>query len=339
MAYYQPPGGQPSPWPEVAPASAEEPDDGSSEEEDDDDDEVIAPPPSASLRQRTSVSAEAYGAWNVRALFTPPVYPKLPEQVAELSQVLPQSFLFHALEQKDLQAVVLAMKGPMALQPGQRIIQEAEGGDHLYVIQDGTLDVFKNIEGQEVLVKTCFKGDLFGELALLYNCPRAASVQSRDHSSVWQLDRETFTNIVMGAVTRKRDLYSGMLRQVPIFATMPDGDLLNIIDTLKMQMFVQGDIVVRQGEEGRHFYIVYEGVCVATKVSDGEAPQTMTHQAGDYFGELALIQDQPRQATVSVASPEAKLLSMDRATFKRLMGPMEAYMQNQAERRYSGLDG
>jgi len=172
-------------------------------------------------------------------------------------------------------------------------------------------------------VKTCGQGDLFGELALLYNCPRAASVVSRTQSTVWELDRETFNNIVMAAVQRKRTKYNSMLRRVSLFANISEGEMANIIDVLKLEVYPHGAEIVRQGEEGNHFFIVAEGEVVASKAIEGAEPVQYVHREGDYFGEVALIQNAPRAASVVAYSQEVKVLSMDRSTFKRLMGPME----------------
>jgi cAMP-dependent protein kinase regulator len=287
----------------------------------------LPPPPRQAFTSRSSVSAEAFGHWNQRALFTPPVWPKPDEHVAWLIEVLKRSFLFQSLDDHDLQVVSLAMRGPLQLAPGHRIIQEGQSGDHLYVVQDGALDCARLIDGVERVVKTCVQGDLFGELALLYNCPRAASVVSRTDSTVWELDRETFNNIVMIAVQRKRTLYHDMLRKVPVFVNMSEGEMANIIDVLKLEVFPYGHTIVQQGQEGHHFFIVIEGQVIATKTTpDSPEPVTMMHQAGDYFGELSLLQNVPRAATVVVSTEQVKVLSMDRSTFKRLMGGCESLL-------------
>merc|ERR1712113_129451 len=128
-----------------------------------------------------------------------------------------------------------------------------------YVITDGVLDCSKVLDGVERVVKTCLKGDLFGELALLYNSPRAASVTAREVSTVWELDRETFNHIVMEAVQRKRTQCSDTLRRMQLFASMSEPELQNIVDALKMETYPQGSVVITQGELGDNFYIVYEG--------------------------------------------------------------------------------
>mmetsp|Transcript_92236 Transcript_92236/g.243858 ORF Transcript_92236/g.243858 Transcript_92236/m.243858 type:complete len:315 (+) Transcript_92236:54-998(+) len=304
-----------------------------SSEEDSDGEQPPSPlaPPPATRKQRSSVSAEAFGAWNKRVTYVPPAYAKTPEQAALLYQVLSSSFLMSSLESHDLQVVVGAMKGPCFLEPVQQIIREGDDGDHLYVVTEGVLDCSKVVDGVDTVVKTCVPGDIFGELALLYSCPRRASVVSREASVVWELDRETFNYIVMEGIIRKRSQCSAMLRRVPLFQAMPDGDIENIIDAMKQVYFPAGHVIIQQGDPGEHFFFVYSGQVVATKESADSEPVSMAHEAGDYFGELALLWDAPRAATV-VSSTEVCLMSMDRATFKRLMGPVEGFLERETSR-------
>lgn len=306
------------------------------DEEDDDDDDGEAPSPMPSppgnRRQRGSVSAEAFGQWNPRGSFVAPVHEKTPEQAETLRQVLSSSFLMGSLDAADLQVVVQAVEGPCPLEPGHRIIAEGDDGNHLYVVTEGSLDCAKLIDGVGTVVKTCVPGDIFGELALLYSCPRKASVSAREASVVWQLDRETFTHIVLEGVLRKRSQCSAVLKKVPLFQSMSEGEIENCIDAMKQATYPAGHAIIQQGELGEHFFIVYTGQVTATRVApETSEPATMVHEAGDYFGELALLRNEPRAATV-VASTEVSLMSMDRATFKRLMGPAEDFLERESSR-------
>merc|ERR1712232_69300 len=172
----------------------------------------------------------------------------------------------------------------------------------------------------------------FGELALLYDCPRKASVGSKDASTVFELDRQTFEHIVMESVTRKREKCQEILKKVEILANLTADGVENVIDSMKIENYSKGQEIIRQGDTGNHFYIIYEGEVVATKVTEGQEPQNFNHKSVDYFGELAMLKNQPRAATVKVASDEVQLLSVDRASFKRLMGPVEAFLERQTSR-------
>jgi cAMP-dependent protein kinase regulator len=288
-----------------------------SEEEDDADEE---PPPDFFKNEkqmgkvRTSVSAEAYGEWNKKKAFIAPVIAKSDEQKDRLKAVLSKSFLFSNLDDQDLTIVIGAMK-EATTKAGEKVINQGDQGDFLFVIESGTFDcIIKMPDGSEKVVKTCEAGDVFGELALLYNCPRAATVKAKDNSVVWQLDRDTFGNIVQEAAQKKRQRYDSFLAKVPILSTMDAYERSQLADALKVENMEDGQVICKQGDEGNKFYIVEEGGAVATK----EGRQVMSYSEGDYFGELALIRNQPRAATVT-AQGKAKLLSIDSKAFNRLL--------------------
>lgn len=86
------------------------------------------------------------------------------------------------------------------------MIKQGEEGNYLYVIEEGLLDCFKKYSNsaEPTYLKTYTPGESFGELALLYNAPRAASINSKTASLLWALDRETFNHIVKDAAMKKR---------------------------------------------------------------------------------------------------------------------------------------
>ena len=302
-----------------------------SDDEDDDVDE-LPPPPKRAMHARRSVSAEVYGAWNQQKPFVPPKHPKTPDQEKRLKEILskPQLIVFESLDDKEKDVILLAME-KCSFKPGERIIQQGDDGDCLYVVEDGLLECKVVQNGVEQVVKTCTVGDVFGELALLYNCPRAASVDSKNECTVWRLDRETFNHVVKDAALKKNVRHDAFLRKVSLFSSLSDHQRAQIADSLKAEKVHRDDIVVRQGEEGDKFYIVEEGTLVALKsVNNGPAKQMMKFSAGDYFGELAMLKDQPRAATIKVTSSSATILSMDRETFKRLLGPLEHLMSSRS---------
>jgi cAMP-binding proteins - catabolite gene activator and regulatory subunit of cAMP-dependent protein kinases len=74
------------------------------------------------------------------------------------------------------------------------------------------------INGTETYLKTYKPGDYFGELALMYNAPRAASIKANSFGRIYGLDRSTFNNIVQEAATKKRKYYSDVISSVEILA-------------------------------------------------------------------------------------------------------------------------
>jgi len=293
-------------------------DDEEEEEEDDEDDE---PPPDffkeQPVKARASVSAEAYGEWNTKKAFVAPVITKTDEQKERLRNVLSKSFLFSTLEDNDMTVVIGAMSEVNAAE-GEKVITQGDQGDFLFVIETGKLDCIIKIDGQDKVVKTCESGDVFGELALLYNCPRAATVAAKEACVLWKLDRDTFNSIVKEAAQKKRQRYDSFLSKVPLLSNMDAYERSQLADALKTESVSDGAVIFKQGDVGNKFYILEEGAAVATK----DGAEVMSYNSGDYFGELALIRNQPRAATVT-AKGNGRFLSIDSKSFKRLLNVAE----------------
>merc|ERR1719359_2834032 len=131
---------------------------------------------------------------------------------------------------------------------GTRVIEQGENGDYLFIIESGAFDCKIKVDGADKVVKTCEAGDVFGELALLYNCPRAASVDAREACVLWQLDRDTFNNIVKEAAQKKRERYDAFLMKVPLLAGMDDYERSQLADALKSEEFAVGAVICREGD-------------------------------------------------------------------------------------------
>merc|ERR1712032_1144161 len=210
---------------------------------------------------------------------------------------------------------------------GTTVINEGEDGDYLFVIEKGALDCVKDLNGEKKVVKTCSPGDVFGELALLYNCPRAATCVAKEAIVAWQLDRESFNHIVKDAAVKQRQKYDSFLKSVALISSIDAYERSQIADALKPETYNKGDVIVKQDDPGDKFYIVEEGSLYANKTipSEGEK-RVMDYKSGDCFGELALLKNQPRAASVIVASDTAKVLSMTRVSFSKMLGPLQTIL-------------
>lgn len=98
-----------------------------------------------------------------------------------------------------------------------------------------------------------------------------------------------------------------------------------VADAIKEQKFSKGDKIITEGEQGDTFYFINEGECVAMKVlKEGAEPEEVKkYERGDYFGELALLKNEPRAATIVAVSDKVSVVYLDRLTFKRLLGPLD----------------
>lgn len=278
-------------------------------------------------RPRQSVSAEAYGAYNKMKEYTAPVYPKTPEQRARILAACQKSFMFKALDDKMLDKVISAMQ-EKTVPAGQTVItQGAEVRDDeagLYLLEKGKLKVLKSYpkEPKPKHVHTyTTPGDSFGELALLYNCPRAATIVSDTECVVWVLDRAAFNGLVKNACVKKRQHYESLLGQVSVLKSLNPDAKAKLCDVLKPTQMAVGSKIVSEGDEGDTFFIIESGGCEASTKAKGKV---MSYKSGDFFGELALKSgsDGLRKATVT-CSEAGTLASLDRASFTRLLGDLK----------------
>jgi CRP-like cAMP-binding protein len=102
----------------------------------------------------------------------------------------------------------------------------------------------------------------------------------------------------------------GLLRNVPIFAPLPPPVLERLAASAVAVTVPAGETVIAQGEHGDRFYVIESGR--AEVLVDGAAPKTIG--AGDFFGEIALLRDVPRTASVRAAE-ELRLYALERDDF------------------------
>lgn len=129
--------------------------------------------------------------------------------------------MFSALDDVEFRTVVDAIEEVQG-GDGDVIIAEGEQGDCMYILESGSLDctkVFKAEDGPTHL-KVYQPGEAFGELALLYNVPRAATITSSTPYVIWKLDRDTFNHIVKDAAAKKREKYDNFMQSVGILREM-----------------------------------------------------------------------------------------------------------------------
>lgn len=243
--------------------------------------------------------------------------------------------MFDALNPKDTKAIIDAIV-PMTRNSGDVIINQGEDGDNFYVVESGRLDCVKVFnEGDDpTYLKEYQPGESFGELALLYNAPRAATITAKESVVLWSLDRYTFSHILKTAMQKKREKYDAFLDQVEILKTLEKSERLKLADALKDNWHESGEYIIKEGDKnGDQFFMVMEGECIATKVIEPGKPAQVVkeYHAGDYFGERALLHDVPRGANI-IAQSQLHVVTLDRSAFKRLLGPIESILErNEAE--------
>ncbi|KAF1615247.1 UNVERIFIED_CONTAM: cGMP-dependent protein kinase 2, partial [Eudyptes robustus] len=206
-------------------------------------------------------------------------------------------------------------------QQGSYVIREGEPGNHIFVLKEGSLEVFQ----QNKLLSSIPVWTAFGELAILYNCTRTASVKAITNVKTWALDREVFQNIMRVTAQTRQEQYRNFLRSVSLLKNLPEDKLTKIMDCLEVEYYHEGDYVIREGEEGNTFFIIAKGKVIVTQsTADHSQPQVIKNlHKGDYFGEKALISDDVRSANVIADEYNVECLVIDRETFNQTVGTYE----------------
>eukprot|EP00035_Acanthoeca_spectabilis_P019844 m.429899 g.429899 ORF g.429899 m.429899 type:complete len:358 (-) comp17088_c0_seq1:70-1143(-) len=249
------------------------------------------------------------------------VVPKDPDTMEHLRSVVIGNVLFQHLEEDELTDVLDAM---FKVEPkeGDEVIKQGDEGDNFYVVEDGSTDVIIDSgDGQPKVVSEIGKGGSFGELALIYGTPRAATIKCKTDCVLWAIDRDSYRRILMGSTIRKRKTYEAFLEKVKIMETLDKWERLSVADALESANFKKGDVIIKQGDDGDDFFLIIEGQCDVTIEKEGEESKVVnTLNAADYFGEIALLQGDKRHATIT-ATTDVRTAKLDRERFERVLGP------------------
>lgn len=109
--------------------------------------------------------------------------------------------MFSALDLNEKNTVIDAMD-ECNFKAGDTVIQQGDDGDVLYVVDSGELDCYKvfNEDEGEKYIKPYHSGDSFGELALLYNVPRAASIRAKTDAVLFFSRQRNFQSYSQGRI-------------------------------------------------------------------------------------------------------------------------------------------
>lgn len=283
--------------------------------------------------RRISVSAESMDPTAPDEEFVKVVIPKSEEQRLRIQENIGNNFLFRNLDEEQRNDIVNAM-AEKCIKPGDVVIQQGAVGDFFYVVESGTLDVFVSKDGGKSLgdkVTDYTAGGSFGELALMYNAPRAATVVATSECILWALDRVSFRRILMESTSRKRRMYENFLEEVPLLMSLIPYERSKIADALETVNFDDNQYVIQQGDVGDNFYIIEEGEAIVLKQdSKGLVHPMGMLKKGDYFGELALLTNKPRAASI-IAKGRLKCATLGKKAFVRLLGPVVDIIKRNAE--------
>lgn len=205
-------------------------------------------------------------------------------------------------------------------EPGAIIVGEGEEGDSVYVVVRGRVRVERGRDGATDVLARLGPDSFFGEVALLSNKPRAASVVAEERTELLEISRSVFERLAerdptvaqaLEAFARAR-LLENLGRTSPLFQDLPDDVVRAALATFHNERASAGQVLVEAGGPGRGLFVVLHGECDVMGRSELGAVRLKRLGPGDVFGEMSLLSGDPTSASV-IAATEVSLLSLSRA--------------------------
>ncbi|HEY3354475.1 MAG TPA: cyclic nucleotide-binding domain-containing protein [Polyangia bacterium] len=256
---------------------------------------------------------------------------------------LPATPLFSELPREALAAVL----GRLALRTvpaGQTIVAEGEPGDSMFIVVEGSVEVWRRdpAQGGRVALATLTDGAFFGEMALVTRAVRFASVTAVADSTLLELTRAVIDELaatqptVATVIDRfyKERLLADLLGANPIFRLLPPVKKRDVVEAFAVRYVPAGTVLCAQGQPGAGLFVILRGACRPSHAGpDGVALTYPDMVEGDLFGELSLISGRAATATVRAAT-DCVLLHMAIEDVQRLV--LSDPAANEAIRKLGG---
>jgi CRP-like cAMP-binding protein len=248
-------------------------------------------------------------------------------------QFLPLPF-FSELPREVFRPVARALR-LRRMNDGDFVIREGEPGVAFYLVATGQVRVYATQAGRQIERGRLHEGALFGEMSLLTQQPRTASVQVVDEADILELSRESLAvltaevpslAVALDKFARER-LLKNLLATSPLFRPFNHQQQLDLIRRFDGHEIAAGTLVIREGDAGQGLFVVLSGEVEVSKRQAGGGELSLARlRAGDVFGEMSLLSNQPTTATVTAARPST-ILFLAREYFQRLVEALPAIRQ------------
>ena len=232
----------------------------------------------------------------------------------------------------------------LRLKDGDLVMRQGDAGDSLFLVASGELRVFVNTPAGPKDVAHLFENTLFGEMALITGQPRTASVAVVGEADVIQVSKKALLHVIAGvpSVREALDRFSrerlikNLLQTSPLFVPFTKSQQGELLRRFEGHELEDGVTIIREGERGQGLFLILSGeVDVISHEASTEPVNLARLRAGDMFGEMSLVTDQPTSATVRTATA-ATVLFLAREYVERLaeaVPQVQAYFEQLALNR------
>ena len=223
-------------------------------------------------------------------------------------QIISKHFFMQTLSDQAKNEIIITMS-LQRVKKDSILFKQGHPGTYWYIVHEGTFSLFINNEFKKNLTK----GDSFGELALMNDAPRSATVKAITDCEVWTLKREVFRKILefISNINYSQNMKFLNGIDIPL-----DKNIKSLLaNNLLQEMYKKNTVIFSEGEYGNNMYIIKEGeVCCKKK---GKIVRIL--KQGENFGQKAILFDNKRTMDI-IANTDCVLYSISVEFFKNQFG-------------------
>jgi CRP-like cAMP-binding protein len=253
-------------------------------------------------------------------------YAKNDRQRAHIMAELKSHDILSNLDENEMTKVINAFE-PIHFKAGDKIIKQGDNhADFCYVMESGEAAVF--VDDKDINFHYHGKG-LFGDLALMMNKRRAATVEAVTDCKIWRLDRTTFQFTLSSGSRKEHDRKKQALMKSSLLKEASEETLEKLVGCAYKINYEKGTIIIKKGDRGDQattFYFLTSGTIEFSDIAGGGLSQITPESELNYFGERALISDEPRAATAT-AITNVECIVLDKKDFFRTIGDLGQVME------------
>ena len=211
--------------------------------------------------------------------------------------------------------------------PSEVIIREGAVDDSMFIISHGKVKVTKTSDaGQEIVLAHLSDGAFFGEMALLSESPRTASVIAAEDTVLFEVSRDVLAKVIKnfpsveGILNRfyRQRLLSNLMATSPIFRPLDGNQRKSLIEQFKSRELSANQGILKEGQKGDGLYMLLSGKVEVSKQISGKKKQLAQLSGGDIFGEMSLLNNEPVSASVKTLK-KSLVLKLPRKTFSEII--------------------
>jgi CRP-like cAMP-binding protein len=255
------------------------------------------------------------------------------EEARQLAaEALPRTPLFSSLDAESLRRLVEGAH-LVELAAEHELFHQGDPGDALYVVAEGAVVPIAEGEPRKKLA-VLEEGDFFGEIGLVTERPRSATIEALVDTKLLAIDRSLVSELVQRQpavltvlLRYLRDrLIRRLVRTSPFFTSLPAAERETVAARFRFLEAADGAMLVRQGQPSSGLYALLSGR-VRVIHSDGVGDkQLATLEAGDVFGEMSMLSGEPGIATC-LCDGKCWVLALSRKDFLELAREKPAVME------------